>query len=96
MRNHEHLKAHGDGNKSHFMETMTIFGRNHNSENLVNCNLSSRFANEVDHAKLVLLYCNTTLGIDCGHDIIHSKLTNTVHVADRSRCCRDISKVHGP
>ena len=96
MRNHENLKAHVDGNTSHFMETMTIFGRNHNSDHFANSKSSSRFVNEVDNAKLVLLYCNTTLEIECGNDIIHSKLTNTVHVADRSRCSRNISKVHGP
>ena len=74
MRNHQAVKAHFDGNKSHPVETMSLFGRTPvNSKQLA-----------VDHVKsmecgyLLLPLEGVTIKIQCGYDLLHCSLKSTI------------------
>ena len=92
MRNHQAVKAHLDGNKSHPVETMTIFGRVPTNLTRMNINILE----QVDYGYLLLPLEGVTLKIKCGFDIVHCSLRKTVHLADNSRNTCNWSKVHGP
>ena len=92
MRNHMAVKAHVDGNTSHPVETMTLFGRLPTNKDTYHF---TSLRKQKD-GYLILPLEGITFKIRCGYDIIHCSLKNTIHVADNSRntCCW--SKVHGP
>jgi hypothetical protein len=94
MRNHQALCAHKDGNKSHFLETMTLFGR----ERLVPQFQGDYegMVEKMQEGQLALLYDGVVLSFRCGKDILHMNLDKTVHVPDPSRNCHNWSRVHGP
>ena len=92
MRNHQAVKAHLDGNKSHPVETMTIFGRLPTNLSEMNVNMLK----QVDHGYLLLPLEGVTLKIKCGFDIVHCSLKKTLHLADNSRNTCNWSRVHGP
>ena len=92
MRNHQAVKTHFDGNKSHPVETMSLFGRIPvNSRQLT-----------VDHVKSMecgyplLPLEGVTIQIQCGYDLLHCSLKSTLHLADNTRNTCNWSKVHGP
>jgi hypothetical protein len=93
MRNHQALSAHKDGNKSHFLETMTLFGR---------CRIPPNFSSyckmafEMKDGQLALLYDGVVLRFRCGVDVLHMNLDQTFHVPDPSRNSDNWSRVHGP
>ena len=92
MRNHQAVKAHCDGNKSHPIETMTLFGR-------MPVNVKSMKANVVQslgEGYLILPLEGLTIKMKCGLDVIHSSLKSTLHLADNSRNTCNWSRVHGP
>jgi hypothetical protein len=91
MRNHQNTYSHIDGNKSSFLETMTLFGRLHN-DGPYN---ATHVLNEMANGMLSLLFWDIVLDIKCG-DVLHMNLDDTVHLADESRCQYNWSKVHGP
>ena len=92
MRNHQAVNAHYDGNKSHPVESYTLFGRL--SINLRN--MSIGLLNELEDGYLVLPLEGITLKVKCGYDIMHCCLTHTLHLADNTRNSCNWSKVHGP
>ena len=90
MHNHEALCAHTDANKSHPVETMTIYPR-----------LPDSFTTEEGRKKLIPAYLTFplygfNLKIKCGSQIVHCSLCDTVHLPDQSRSMSNWSKVQGP
>ena len=83
---------HLDGNKSHPVETMTLFGRI--SVNLKRMNVE--MMKEFDHRYLLLPLEGVTIKLRCGFDIVHCSLKKTVHLADNSRNTCNWSRVHDP
>ena len=92
MRNHQAVNAHYDGNKSHPVETYTLFGRL--SVNLRNMTVG--LLHDLEDGYLVLPLEGITLKIECGYDIVHCCLKDTLHLADNTRNSCNWSKVHGP
>ena len=92
MRNHEDCKAHVDKNRSHFLETMTLFGRCHPAKDTT----AKECVDNMQDGMLSLLFSNVVLKIRCGHDILHMNLDKTMHIADTTRRWLNWSKVHGP
>ena len=92
MRNHQAVHAHFDGNKSHPIESYTLFGRL--SLNLRN--MTIRVLNDLEEGYLILPLEGITLKLKCGYDIMHCCLTHTLHLADNIRNTCNWSKVHGP
>jgi hypothetical protein len=93
MRNHQAVAVHTDGNVSHFLETMVLYGRT----------LQGNYGNTYDTivrgftpGYLYLLQFGIALGFRCGIDICHLQLSETLHVPDRSRDVTNWSAVHGP
>ena len=92
MRNHEAVKAHFDGNKSHPVETMTVYGR-------LAVNRREFKVSEVttmEKGYLLLPLEGITIQMKCGYDILHCSLKNTLHLADNSRNTCNWTRVHGP
>ena len=92
MRNHEATACHVDGNKSHLVETLTLFGR-------VSKNVNSSahdITNEMANGKVVFPLDGLALEYRCGRDIIHCNFKDTMHVADSTRNTHNWSKVYGP
>ncbi len=92
MRNHQALYAHVDGNKSHCVETLSLFGRVPSNENLS----SNRVLSKMKEGYLIFPMDGIAVQMNCGKDLIHCSLQKTLHVADRSRDRHNWSKVHGP
>ena len=92
MRNHQAVKTHYDGNKSHPVETMSLFGRVPvNSKHLTVDDVTS-----MESGYLLLPLEGVTIKIQCGYDLIHCSLKSTLHLADNSRNTCNWSRVHGP
>ena len=92
MRNHQAVNAHYDGNKSHPVETYSLFGRL--SVNLRN--MSVHLLDDLEDGYLILPLDCITLKLECGYDIMHCSLKDTLHLADSTRNSCNWSKVHGP
>ena len=92
MRNHQSVKAHFDGNKSHPVESMTLYGRV--PINLKN--MKTDIVNTMQDGYLILPLEGLTIKMKCGTTIIHCSLKNTIHLADNSRNTCNWSRVHGP
>ena len=92
MRNHQAVKAHVDGNKSHPVETMSIFGR----LPIDSKRLTADYVREMKPGFLLLPLEGMTLKMLCGYDLIHCCLKSTVHLADNTRNTCNWTKVHGP
>ena len=91
MRNHQSLAAHVDGNKSHCMETLSLFPRwkiNSDSENDSEIDL-------IDGSVLFPLD-GTIINYLCGKQLLHCSLSNTLHLSDSTRDKFNWSRVHGP
>ena len=92
MRNHQAVKTHFDGNKSHPVETMSLFGRIPvNSKKL-----TVDYVKSMECGYLILPLEGVTIKIQCGYDLIHCSLKSTLHLADNSRNTCNWSRVHGP
>ena len=91
MRNHMAVCAHYDGNKSHPVESMTLFGRMATN---VQCNNNS--CDNQEDGYLIFPIDGITLKIRCGYDVVHCGLKQTVHLADNTRNSCNWSMVHGP
>ena len=92
MRNHQAVSAHVDGNKSHPVETMSVFGR----LPIDSKTLKVEYVKEMKAAFLLLPLEGLTLKMLCGYDLVHCCLKSTVHLADNSRNTCNWTKVHGP
>ena len=92
MRNHQAVKTHFDGNKSHPVETMTLFGRLPINVK----NLSVEYLSTMESGYLILPLEGVTIKMNCGNDLIHCSLKATLHLADNTRNTCNWSKVHGP
>ena len=91
MRNHQSLAAHVDGNKSHCMETLSLFPRYNNDEQMPNENLNKDCDGSVLFPLdgLIIKYL-------AGLQLLHCSLSNTLHLSDSSRNTTNWSCVHGP
>ena len=92
MRNHQAVKSHYDGNKSHPVETMSLFGRL--PVNMTT--LTKEYVKNMEDGYLLLPVEGITLRLKCGYDLIHCSLKGTLHLADNSRNTCNWSRVHGP
>ena len=92
MRNHQAVKSHYDGNTSHPVESMSLFGRLP-----VNMrNVSVDYVKEMAEGYLLLPLEGLTIKIKCGYDLMHCSLKSTLHLADNTRNSCNWSRVHGP
>ena len=91
MHNHEALCAHTDANKSHPIETLTLYPRLADSDEMYKNRISNFHPGYVTFP----LY-GFNIEMECGSSILHCSLHDTVHLPDHSRCISNWSKVHGP
>ena len=91
MHNHEALCAHKDSNKSHPVETITIYPRLPDFNDI----LRDRSYNLVPGYLTFPLY-GFNLEVKCGSEALHCSLRDTVHIPDHSRSISNWSKVQGP
>jgi hypothetical protein len=92
MKNFQQLHCHKDGNPSHLVETMTVFGR-------VPINATAKanaIVKKMQPALLVLPNQQLVIKMIAGIDVLHCKLVKTHHAADYSRNTSNYSWVHGP
>ena len=92
MRNHQAVSTHYDGNKSHPVETMSLFGRIPLNIN----QLKVDYVNTMKAGYLILPMEGVTVEINCGRELIHCSLKSTIHLADNTRNTCNWLKVHGP
>lgn len=95
MRNHQALKAHVDGNKSHLLESLSLFGR----IDIEHVKSQKNFHEVVKHMTegyIFLPLNGISLKIPCCTVSVHCKLKQTVHIPDLSRNKYNWSRVHGP
>ena len=95
MRNHQALHAHVDGNKSHFLESLALFGRLNEQDVYKENKLSDVIENMIG-GYLFLPLAGIVLSIPCCTVSVHCKLKRTIHIPDLSRNIHNWSKVHGP
>jgi hypothetical protein len=93
MCNHQALAAHKDGNRSHPMETLTLFGRKRVEDPTDD---ACRIVREYKDGMLALPYQHAVLYLEAAVDVWHVGLKNTIHVPDRTRDTDNWTKVHGP
>lgn len=96
MNNHSALKAHKDGNKSHEVETMTLFGRCHSN---MKKNTNSSLVTATKRFKsgyLIFPLDGLVIKMHSSTMNIHCNLKNTLHIPDKSRDTHNWTKVHGP
>ena len=91
MRNHQAIAAHKDGNKSHAIETYSIFGRMKQS-----VDHNSNIAQLIKPAYLATPIHRKVYKIVCGNHVVNCSLKQTYHVPDDGRNIFNWSKVHGP
>ena len=92
MRNHQAVKVHYDGNKSHPVETMSIYGR----LPIDLKQMTTSYIKSMEDGFLLLPMEGITLKMRCGYDLIHCRLKSTVHLADKTRNTCNWTRVHGP
>jgi hypothetical protein len=92
MKNFQQLYCHKDGNESHLVETMTVFGRVPKNDHWD----PATIVDDTKPALLVLPYQKLVCNLQCGCDVLHCKFVNTYHVPDHSRNTSNYSCVHGP
>jgi hypothetical protein len=94
MRNHQALKLHVDGNKSHLLETLTLFGRV--DDYILESKSPKTIISSMEKGYLFLPMCGMVVGMECCTQSVHCKLKKTLHIPDLSRNKYNWSKVHGP
>jgi hypothetical protein len=92
MKNFVQLGSHVDGNRSHLVETMTVFGRVPHNDSRSNSDIVS----EMKPALLLLPYQKLVCKLVPGRDILHCKFLASHHLPDYSRNNQNYSCVHGP
>ena len=92
MRNHQAVKSHYDKNKSHPVETLSLFGRLPTNIR----KFTKEHVEQMQEGYLLLPLEGITIEIKCGYDLIHCSLKKTLHLADTSRNTCNWSRVHGP
>ena len=91
MHNHEALCAHTDANKSHPVETLTLYPKMPDSDAVYRTSRS-----DLTSGYLSFPLYGFNIELECGFSVIHSSLQKTVHLPDHSRSMSNWSKVHGP
>ena len=91
MHNHEALCAHTDANKSHPVETLTLYPRLPDSDEIYRKSKS-----DLINGYLSFPLYGFNIELECGFTAIHSSLRETVHLPDNSRSMSNWSKVHEP
>ena len=91
MHNHEALCAHTDANKSHPVETLTLYPRLPDTDAIHKTQKS-----DLSPGYLIFPLYGFTIQMVCGYSVLHCSLSSTVHLPDRSRSMCNWSKVHGP
>jgi hypothetical protein len=92
MRNHQPLSAHKDSNKSHPVESMTVFGK----VAVDDVQTSGTLVQNMKNALLIQPFEGLVWEMRCGRDVLHSCFMNTWHLPDLSRGSWNWSSVHGP
>jgi hypothetical protein len=92
IKNFIQLHSHVDGNPSHLVETMTVFGRVPHND----WRGDSAIVRRMKPALLLLPYQKLVCKLVPGRDILHCKLLYSHHCADNSRNNQNYSCVHGP
>jgi hypothetical protein len=95
MNSHCAIHAHADGNLSHEIETMTLFGRTDpNESNVRGTSGDSDF--KFKSGSLVFPLDDFVVKLSCAKMNMHCNLKNILHVPDNTRNLHNWSKVHGP
>ena len=91
MRNHQSLAAHVDGNKSHCIETLSLFSR-------LKKDYKIEEDEEIDLVDACLLFPldGAIVKYLCGKQLLHCSLSNTLHLSDSTRNKLKWPCVHGP
>jgi len=92
MRNHMALHCHEDSNKSHPLESCTLFGRAPNNDNRD----ATTIRKEMKDGCTAPVQLGLCIRVRCGLDSVHCRLRSTMHAADWSRNAHNWSWVHGP
>lgn len=92
MRNHQAVACHVDANTSHFMESMTLFGKAPPGS----CVPCTTAVENLHPGFLSFPLLGFAVEFRCGRDVLHLQLSRTMHVPDRSRDRFNWSWVHGP
>ena len=96
MRNHQAARLHEDGNHAHPVETMTLFGRLEQTDQVLVEEKTAADAVASMHDGILVLPCEgVCVRMTPGIDIVHLNLKETLHMADPSRNNKNWSKVHG-
>jgi hypothetical protein len=88
-RNYEALAAHTDANPGHPMETLALHSMVVNTANPDH----DTMVREMNNGVLFLPYHHAAIEMECGRDVIHSRLQRTVHVPDASRGRTNFTRV---
>jgi hypothetical protein len=92
MQNHQAMGLHVDGNRSHFAESMTMWGKvpkgcTENKNSLVR---------KMTPGIVSIPLLGMGIRLRCGRDVMHCQFTETMHCADPTRYDLNWSWVHGP
>ena len=92
MRNRQAICVHKYTNRLHMSETMTLWGCMGLSNN------NGVFSNEIETKRGYLIFPCHGFGVHIKYnsDVMHCYLSDTYHVARRSRNKYNLSKFHGP
>ena len=97
MRNHQPLFAHTDGNPSHPVESLMIFGKiKHIPKELWSFSNHHSIVENMNPGLLIQPFERIVWKLRCGLDVLHCHFKNTFHVADLTRGDSNWSYVHGP
>ena len=91
MHNHAALCAHTDTNKSHPVETLTLYPRLPDSIDIYRTSKA-----DLIPGYLTFPLYGFNVKLECGYSALHCSLRDTVHLPDHSRSMSNWSKVHGP
>ena len=91
MHNHQTDCAHTDGNKNHPLETLTVYPRNPNDRRLLTEGMGI-----IHPGYLAFPLHGFNIKMQCGVDVVHCSLKQTVHIPDESRSVNNWSPVQGP
>jgi hypothetical protein len=92
MKNHQALACHVDANKSHFLESMMLFGKIAETDTTS----ATTLVKKQTKGYLTIVQEGICFEMRPGVDVLHCSLPESPHVPDQSRGSDNWSWVHGP
>jgi hypothetical protein len=94
MRNHMAVAAHVDGNRSHCLESMTVYGRVAKSDKRTPKRIMD-YMKSKQSGGLAIIHHGIYAKVEPG-SLFHLQLKDSYHAADHSRGFLNWTRVHGP